>query len=113
MASQALTEILQHGSQSLQLKATDVLISVVQHDPVPLREFLLNDKSKRDVLGQDTTQNPLFRHLIRSGFQASSCDLRERRSSFPQARLLWTPRIEAEWLLSLKRIRVSQSANVG
>ena len=50
---QALTGILVYGGQEVQLKATDVLLTVVQHEPAPVREFLLRQ--------QDST---LFRRIV-------------------------------------------------
>lgn len=32
---------LKHGNDDMRQRATDVLMSAVQHDPAPLREFLL------------------------------------------------------------------------
>ena len=61
---QAMTQVLDFGGQKLQLKATDVLISVVQHDPVPLREYLLREKPAKSASRQGM-QNPLFQHLMR------------------------------------------------
>ena len=51
---QALTGVLVHGGKEMQLKATDVLICVVQHEPAPVREFLLRQ--------QDST---LFKSIVR------------------------------------------------
>ena len=37
---QVITRILQHSSSSIKLHATDVLLSALAHDPMPLRQFL-------------------------------------------------------------------------
>ncbi len=37
---------LKHGDMEMQQRATDVLLSAVQHDPAPLREFLLTEPNQ-------------------------------------------------------------------
>ena len=42
--SQVLTRVLKHGSPALQLRGTDVMLSAIQHDPAPLRQFMRSQK---------------------------------------------------------------------
>jgi len=42
--SQVLTRVLKHGSPGLQLRGTDVMLSAIQHDPAPLRQFMRSQK---------------------------------------------------------------------
>ena len=41
---QVLTRVLKHGTTALQLRATDVMLSAMQHDPAPLRAFMRSQK---------------------------------------------------------------------
>ena len=41
---QVLTKVIKHGSPALQLRATDVMLSAIQHDPAPLRQFMRSQK---------------------------------------------------------------------
>ncbi len=36
--------MLKHGSPGLQLRGTDVMLSAIQHDPAPLRQFMRSQK---------------------------------------------------------------------
>jgi hypothetical protein len=38
--------VLKHGDDDMRQRATDVLLSAVQHDPAPLREFLLKEPNQ-------------------------------------------------------------------
>jgi protein phosphatase-4 regulatory subunit 3 len=38
--AQVITRILQHSASNIKLRATDVLLSALAHDPMPLRQFL-------------------------------------------------------------------------
>lgn len=53
---QVLTKVIKYGTTALQLRATDVMLSAIQHDPAPLRAFM---RSQKD--------NELFHLLVRSG----------------------------------------------
>ncbi len=44
LCSQVLTRVLKHGSPGLQLRGTDVMLSAIQHDPAPLRQFMRSQK---------------------------------------------------------------------
>ena len=52
---QVLTTVIKSGGPALQLRATDVMLSAIQHDPAPLRHFM---RSQRD--------HELFHLLVRS-----------------------------------------------
>jgi hypothetical protein len=39
---QVVTRVMLHGSPASQLRAVDVLLSALQHNPVPLRNFLMS-----------------------------------------------------------------------
>ena len=54
---QVLTKVIKHGSPALQLRATDVMLSAIQHDPAPLRQFM---RSQKD--------HELFHLLVRCGW---------------------------------------------
>ena len=41
---QVLTKVIKHGTSGLQLRATDVMLSAIQHDPAPLRQFMRSQK---------------------------------------------------------------------
>ncbi|KAA6418854.1 MAG: hypothetical protein FRX49_11211 [Trebouxia sp. A1-2] len=41
---EVLTRVLKHGSPGLQLRGTDVMLSAIQHDPAPLRQFMRSQK---------------------------------------------------------------------
>lgn len=41
---EVLTRVLKHGSPALQLRGTDVMLSAIQHDPAPLRQFMRSQK---------------------------------------------------------------------
>ena len=53
---QVLTTVLEQGGEGLQLRAIDILLSAVQHDARPLRDFLLEQE-----------HHTLFSLLIRCG----------------------------------------------
>ena len=42
--SQVLTRVLKYVSPGLQLRGTDVMLSAIQHDPAPLRQFMRSQK---------------------------------------------------------------------
>lgn len=52
---QVLTKVIKYGATALQLRATDVMLSAIQHDPAPLRSFM---RSQKD--------HELFHLLVRS-----------------------------------------------
>lgn len=52
---QVLTTVIKSGGPALQLRATDVMLSAIQHDPAPLRHFM---RSQKD--------HELFHLLVRS-----------------------------------------------
>ena len=41
---QVLTNVIRSGGPALQLRATDVMLSAIQHDPAPLRQFMRSQK---------------------------------------------------------------------
>lgn len=41
---QVLTNVIRSGDPALQLRATDVMLSAIQHDPAPLRHFMRSQK---------------------------------------------------------------------
>ena len=41
---QVLTTVIKSGGPALQLRATDVMLSAIQHDPAPLRHFMRSQK---------------------------------------------------------------------
>lgn len=55
---QVLTTVIKSGGPALQLRATDVMLSAIQHDPAPLRHFM---RSQKD--------HELFHLLVRSAKQ--------------------------------------------
>ena len=59
---QVLTTVIKTGGPALQLRATDVMLSAIQHDPVPLRHFM---RSQKD--------HELFHLLVRSAKQSDTC----------------------------------------
>lgn len=50
-----LSKVIKYGATALQLRATDVMLSAIQHDPAPLRSFMRNQKD-----------HELFHLLVRS-----------------------------------------------
>ena len=52
---QVLTKVIKSGTSATQLRATDVMLSAIQHDPAPLRHFM---RSQKD--------HELFHLLVRS-----------------------------------------------
>ena len=52
---QVLSKVIKYGATALQLRATDVMLSAIQHDPAPLRSFMRNQKD-----------HELFHLLVRS-----------------------------------------------
>lgn len=61
------TKILQHSSPEVKLRATDILMSAMQHDPTPLRHFLYSQKD-----------HELFALLIDEFVQGSTGGLAEQ-----------------------------------
>eukprot|EP00951_Prasinocladus_malaysianus_P035632 scaffold368616_cov49-Prasinocladus_malaysianus.AAC.1 len=55
MSLQVMTEVMKFEDAELQLRASDVLLCALQHDPTPLRTFLLKQQ-----------ENTLFTLLIRA-----------------------------------------------
>jgi hypothetical protein len=49
---QVVAKIMAHSSDSVKLKATDILLSVVSHDPAPLRMFLLGQKGDETLFAR-------------------------------------------------------------
>lgn len=47
--AQVITRIMQSSSAAVKLRATDILLSALAHDPVPLRNFLAS-QSKHELL---------------------------------------------------------------
>jgi hypothetical protein len=42
-----MTQLMENGDPGFQLRATDVLLSALQHDPAPLRSFMLHQEDRK------------------------------------------------------------------
>lgn len=50
LCCQIITKILQHSTTDVKLRATDILLSAMAHDPLPLRTFL-TQQPDNELLG--------------------------------------------------------------
>lgn len=69
---QVLTIVMEQGSAELKLKAVDILLSMVSHDPRPLRDFLLSQPNQT-LFGQLIQCATLPVLLVIRAQQAGAC----------------------------------------